>query len=147
MFYFLFMLIPGYTIFAYMFAYACYQERVRRAFWMGLIQAVVMTIGLGAYTWAWNVDLLLGEAAQTAQLAVALIGTVYAVAFASGELLRGDAVVAGPKVSLLDDCYFLGTENAVAEDTGNGCKYRFTREVQINEADKEEALLFSPEPA
>ena len=39
-----------------------------------------MTIGLGAYTWAWNVNLLLGEIAQTAQLAVAVIGAVFTVA-------------------------------------------------------------------
>jgi hypothetical protein len=39
MFYFLFILILGYTIFTYMFAYACYAERVPRAFRMGLIQA------------------------------------------------------------------------------------------------------------
>jgi len=48
MFYFLFILILGYTIFTYMFAYACYAERVPRAFRMGLIQAVLMTLGLGA---------------------------------------------------------------------------------------------------
>ena len=35
MFYFLFILILGYTIFTYMFAYACYAERVPRAFRMG----------------------------------------------------------------------------------------------------------------
>ena len=80
MFYFLFILILGYTIFTYMFAYACYAERVPRAFRMGLIQAVLMTLGLGAYAWAWHGNLLMGNVAQMAQLALAGIGTVFTVA-------------------------------------------------------------------
>jgi hypothetical protein len=52
----------------------------------------------------------------------------------SGELFRGDAVMVSPKASLLDDCYFLGTENSVAEDSGKGRKHLRTREVQVSAA-------------
>ena len=80
MFYFLFILVLGYTIFTYMFTWACYVENVHRAWKLGLVQAVAMTLGLGAYTWAWNAGLLSGSVAEAAQMIVAVGGSAFTVA-------------------------------------------------------------------
>ena len=80
MFYYLFLLILGYTIFTYMFAYACREENVPRAFKLGLLQAVAMTVGLGLYTLAWSMDLLSSSFAEMVQLVVASGGTLFTVA-------------------------------------------------------------------
>ncbi len=79
-FYYLFLLILGYTIFTYMFAYACREENVPRAFKMGLVQAILMTLGLGIYTWAWAMDHLSNGFAEMVQLVVASGGTLFTVA-------------------------------------------------------------------
>ena len=79
MFYFLFIMVLGYTIFTYMFAYACYKENVRRAWIMGLAQAVLMTLGLGLYTLAWTMGLLSSTITQTAQFIVAVVGALFTI--------------------------------------------------------------------